>query len=179
MRVKDCFFVGTVVGKYSFKGEILLKLDTDEPEQYQSIETLFFAQDNTLIPYFVTKSSMHKPGLLRLKLEDVSSEEDANLLLKSKAYLPLSELPPLTGSRFYYHEIIDFMVEDKNLGTLGKIIRVNDQTAQATLEVDVRGKIALIPVVDTIIIHIDRDTQTLRVNTPPGLINLYTQDGQA
>ena len=176
MRVEDCFFVGTVVSKYSFKGEILLKLDTDEPERYQSLETLFLAQDNALVPYFVVKCSMHKQGLLRLKLEDVSSEEDANLLLKTKAYLPLSELPPLTGNRFYFHEVIGFLVEDKSLGSLGKITRVNEQTAQATLEVDINGKTALIPVVDDIIITIDRNAKILHVNTPPGLIDLYTQD---
>ena len=56
MRVEDCFFVGTVVSKYSFKGELLLKLDTDEPDRYQSTETLFLSQDNTLVPYFVVKS---------------------------------------------------------------------------------------------------------------------------
>ena len=176
MRVEDCFFVGTVVSKYSFKGEILLKLDTDEPERYQSLETLFLAQDNALVPYFVVKCSMHKRGLLRLKLEDVSSEEDANLLLKTKAYLPLSELPPLTGNRFYFHEVIGFLVEDKALGSLGKIIRVNEQTAQATLEVDINGKTALIPIVDDIITAVDRNAKTLHVDTPPGLIDLYTQD---
>ena len=176
MRVEDCFFVGTVVSKYSFKGEILLKLDTDEPEQYLSIETLFLAQDNALVPYFVLKCSMHKQGLLRLKLEDISSEEDANLILNVKAYLPLTELPTLTGNRFYYHEIIGFTVEDKNLGTLGKITHVNEQTAQATLEVDINGKTALIPIVDNIIITVDRNAQLLHVNTPPGLIDLYTQD---
>ena len=176
MRVEDCFFVGTVVSKYSFKGEVLLKLDTDEPEKYQSIESLFLAQNNTLIPYFVVKSSMHKPGLLRLKLEDISSEEDANLLLKAKAYLPLSELPPLSGNKFYYHEVIGYAVEDKNLGKLGNVTRVNEHTAQATLEVDIDGKNALIPIVDDIILQVDRNTKTLHVSTPPGLIDLYIQD---
>lgn len=176
MRVEDCFFVGTVVSKYSFKGELLLKLDTDEPDRYQSTETLFLSQDNTLVPYFVVKSSMHKPGLLRLKLEDVSSEEDANLLLKAKAYLPLSELPPLTGNKFYYHEVIGFMVEDNNLGTLGRVTNVNEQTAQATLEIDVSGKTALIPIVDDIILRVDRKNQMLFVSTPPGLVDLYVND---
>ena len=176
MRVEDCFFVGTVVSKYSFKGELLLKLDTDEPDRYQSTETLFLSQDNTLVPYFVVKSSMHKPGLLRLKFEDVSSEEDANLLLKAKAYLPLSELPPLTGNKFYYHEVIGFMVEDNNLGTLGRVTNVNEQTAQATLEIDVSGKTALIPIVDDIILRVDRKNQMLFVSTPPGLVDLYVND---
>ncbi len=176
MRVEDCFFVGTVISKYSFKGEVLLKLDTDEPEQYLSIETLFLTQDKSLVPYFVVKCAMHKQGLLRLKLEDVLSEEDANIILKAKAYLPLTELPPLTGNKFYYHEVIGFLVEDENLGILGEVTQVNEQTAQATLEVAINGKTALIPIVDDIILTIDRDAKTLHVNTPPGLIDLYTQN---
>jgi len=173
MRVEDCFFVGTVVSKYSFKGEVLLKLDTDEPERYQSLSTLFLAQDNALIPYFVVKCSMHKPGLLRLQLEDVSSEEDANYILKAKAYLPLSELPPLSGNKFYYHEVIGFLVSDATLGALGTLTAINEHTAQATLEVDINGKKALIPIVDDIITTVDRKKKTLFVNTPPGLIDLY------
>lgn len=174
MRVEDCFFLGTVVSKYSFKGEVLVKLDTDEPSLYQSLSTLFLGQEDSLLPYFVVKSSMHKMGLLRLKLEDISSEEDANQILKLKVYLPLSELPQLTGDKFYYHEIMGFNVEDENLGTLGKITGVNDQTAQATLEVDIDGKKALIPIVDDIVLNVDRKAKTLYVNTPPGLIELYT-----
>ena len=176
MRVEDCFYIGTVVSKYSFKGEVLLKLDTDEPELYYSIDTLFLDQNKALVPYFVDKSSMHKPGLLRLKLEDVVSEEDANLIVKSKAYLPLSELPALTGNKFYYHEVIGFTVKDKALGDIGVISNVNEQTAQATLEIDIKGKKALIPIVDDIILSVNRAEKILYVNTPPGLIDLYIED---
>ncbi len=176
MRVEDCFYIGTVVSKYSFKGEVLLKLDTDEPELYSSIDTLFLDQNNALVPYFVVKSSIHKPGLLRLKLEDVISEEDANLILRAKAYLPLSELPVLTGNKFYYHEVIGYSVEDNSLGNIGIISNVNEQTAQATLEVDVKGKKALIPIVDDIIVSVNREEKKLYVNTPPGLIDLYIED---
>jgi 16S rRNA processing protein RimM len=176
MRFEDCFFLGTVVGKYSFKGEVLLKLDTDEPELYQSLDSLFITQNNALIPFFVEKCSMHKPGLLRLRLEDVDNEEDANLILKSKAYLPLTKLPKLTGKKFYYHEVIGFDVIDKNLGKIGSIVSINEHTAHATIEVSIGDKIALIPIVDEIILEVKRDAKSIYVDTPAGLIDLYIKD---
>jgi 16S rRNA processing protein RimM len=176
MRKEDCFLLGTVVGKYSYKGELLLKLDTDDPDQYQSIDSLFILHDNGLVPYFIVSSSMHKPGLLRIRLEDVDTEEDANQLIKNKVYLPLSELPELSGNKFYYHEVVGFTVQDKNLGKLGIVTGVNEHTAQATFIVDVHGVSVLIPIVDEFILSVDRSNKTIFVNTPPGLIDLYTKD---
>ncbi len=113
MRKEDCFLLGTVVGKYSYKGELLLKLDTDEPEQYQSLDTLFILHDNGLVPYFVVSSSMHKPGLLRIRLEDIDSEEDANQLIKNKVYLPLSELPELVEISFIITRLLGLLFKTK------------------------------------------------------------------
>ena len=74
MRKEDCFFLGTVVAKYSFKGEVLIKLDTDDPEAYLSLQSFLVEDDSRLIPYFTTKVQLHKTQLLRVSIEDISSE---------------------------------------------------------------------------------------------------------
>jgi len=175
MKKEDCFYLGKIVKKYSFKGEVLLKLDTDQPELYEHLDALFLDINNSLIPYFVDKSQLHKSNLLRLKFEDVSSEIDAEQLLKKEVYLPLALLPKLEGNTFYYHEIIGFQVVDENFGSVGLISGVNDSTAQVLLEIDRNGTEILIPLNDDIIRVVDRNKKTVTVHTPPGLIDLYLE----
>ena len=173
MKKENCFYLGKIVKKYSFKGEVLLKLDTDQPELYEYLDALFLDINNSLIPYFIEKSQLHKSNLLRLKFEDVSTEIDAEQLLKKEVYLPLALLPKLEGNTFYYHEIIGFHIVDENFGSVGLISGVNDSSAQVLFEIDRNGIEILIPLNDDIISSVDRTNKTVTVNTPPGLIELY------
>ena len=174
MTIKDCFYVGTIVSKFSFKGEVLIKLDSDDPEMYEELESVFIALGNNLVPFFVEKSSLHKSDLLRVKFEEVNSEADADALLKHKIYLPLATLPKLSGNKFYYHEVIGFEVEDINYGKVGKIVSINDTTFQPLFEIEnEEGKEILIPMNDEFIEKVDRPNQKIIVKTPDGLIDLY------
>jgi 16S rRNA processing protein RimM len=173
MQKKDCFFVGKIIKKYSFKGELLVKLDTDQPEQFLEMESVFVEKHKNLIPFFIESLSLHKSALLRVKFEEINTETEANSLLGTELYLPLDLLPKLKGNKFYYHEIIGFKVEDVHFGPLGTITGVNDATAQHLFEIDHNGKEVLIPVNDDIIINVDRATKTILLETPEGLIELY------
>ncbi len=173
MQKKDCFFVGKIVKKYSFKGELLVKLDTDEPEQFLEMESVFVEKHKNLIPFFIDSLSLHKSELLRVKFEEVDSEEDADSLLGSELYLPLDLLPQLSGNTFYYHEIIGFSVNDVNFGPVGTISGVNDSTAQALFEIERDGKQILIPISDEIIDKVDRKAKTIHIQAPEGLIDIY------
>jgi 16S rRNA processing protein RimM len=173
MTIKDCFYLGKIVKKYSFKGELLAKLDTDEPAIYENLDAIFIDLNSTLIPFFIEKSQLHKSDLLRLKFDDINNEEDAEALLKSDLYLPLELLPKLEGNKFYFHEVINFKLIDENFGLVGVVKGVNDTTAQALFEVDRDGIEILIPLNDDFIKKIDRTNNSITVNTPKGLIELY------
>jgi 16S rRNA processing protein RimM len=173
MKKEDCFYLGRIVKKYSFKGEVLAKLDTDQPELYENLDAIFLSYRNTLVPYFIESSQLHKSDLLRLKFEDIETEEEADALLKSELYLPLELLPKLEGNKFYYHEVIGFKIEDVDFGEVGTITAINDSTAQALFEIDRDGLEILIPMNDEFIKEVNRKTKTITVLTPPGLIDLY------
>lgn len=176
MKKEDCFYLGKIVRKYSFKGELLIKLDTDQPELYENLDAMFIDVRKTLIPFFVESSQLHKSDLLRVQFEDVTTEADADSLMKSDIYLPLELLPKLEGNKFYFHEVIGFTIEDKNYGNVGTITGINDSTAQALFEVENNGVEILIPMNDEFILNVDRENKIILVETPEGLIDLYLEE---
>jgi len=176
MKKEDCFFLGKIVKKYSFKGEVLVKLDTDEPELYDGLESVFVDLRGNLVPFFIENAQLHKSELLRLKFEDVDTEDDADAILKSNLYLPLEFLPKLEDDKFYFHEIIGFTIKDTNFGDVGTITGVNDTTAQALFEIDRDGIEILIPMNDHFIKKVDKENKVILVETPEGLIDLYLEE---
>lgn len=173
MKKEDCFYLGKIVSKFSFRGEVLIKLDTDEPESYLDMESVFIGYNKNLVPFFIERSSLHKSNLLRVKFEDVDTEEDADDLMKAEVFLPLTLLPKLEGNQFYYHEVIGFTMIDSIYGTVGKVTGINDSTAQALFEVQNGKTQLLIPMNDEFIKKVDRVAQTILVTAPEGLIELY------
>jgi 16S rRNA processing protein RimM len=173
MRKEECFYLGKIAKKFSFKGEVLVYLDTDEPELYENMESVFVELNKNLVPFFIQESSLHKNDFLRVKFEDVATEADADAIMGSELYLPLSFLPKLTGNKFYFHEVIGFEVEDKRLGIVGKIVSINDSTAQPLFEV-LNGNVEmLIPMIDQFLVKIDRENKKVVMDLPEGLIEMY------
>ena len=173
MQKKDCFFLGKITRKHSFKGEVVIVLDTDEPELYADVEALFVDSGKNLIPFFIERSLLQKSNQLRVKFEDIDSETDAEAILKKDVYLPLKFLPKLEGNKFNYHEVIGFTINDVHYGDLGEVISINDRTAQPLFVVK-KGEVEiLIPIVDDFIKKVDRNTKTILVATPEGLIDMY------
>jgi len=173
MELKNCFYLGKITKKYSFKGELIISLDTDEPEIYKNLKSVFININGRLIPYFIEKSKSQKKSTLRVKFEDINSEEEALSIINKEVYLPLENLPELKGKKFYYHEIIGYNVVDTNHGNIGLIIKVEDKTSQSIFVIKNNGKEILIPVNDNIIQMINRKDKTIHITAPYGLIDLY------
>ena len=104
MKIKDCFYIGTVVSKYSYKGELLVKTDSDNPEQYLNTESFFVNLDTGLVPFFVKNCLLHKSELLRIKFENVSNEDQANSFLKKISTIKF--FTSFRGKNFYFHEVL-------------------------------------------------------------------------
>jgi 16S rRNA processing protein RimM len=65
----------------------------------------------------------------------------------------------LTGNKFYFHEVIGFEIEDQRLGVFGKIVSINDTSAQPLFEVFNGNVEILVPMIDQFLVKIDRENK--------------------
>ncbi|MBL6648870.1 MAG: 16S rRNA processing protein RimM [Flavobacteriaceae bacterium] len=171
MNKQDFYYLGKIVSKYSFKGELLLKIESDEIN-FKELKSIFIEIDGSLVPFKINKLQLHKSSLLRFSVEGVDNEIKADRVIKSEVFLPINDLPPLSENKFYYHEISGFKVIDNNLGEIGKVMSVNDQTSQPVLIVKKNEKEIMIPLVDEFLIEVDRKEKKLIFELPDGITNL-------
>ena len=171
--MKDYYYLGKITKKYSFKGEVLLKIDTDEPDHYKKIKSLFIYQKDKLTLHKIEVVRFHKEKVLRIKFNDINSEQEANSIINCEIYLPLNSLPNLSGNKFYYHDVINYLVIDDKFGEIGKIKNIKENISQDLFVIDHKNSDVLIPIHDEFISKVDRYKKQIIVKTPEGLIDLY------
>ncbi|MCT4624673.1 MAG: ribosome maturation factor RimM [Schleiferiaceae bacterium] len=173
MQKSDCFLLGRITKKHSFKGELVVHLDTDQPEKYQNLESVLLDYRGELVPFFITECLWTGGQKLRVRFEDINNEEEAAKLINCEIFLPLSFLPKLEGNQFYFHEVEGFKAQDEQHGEIGIIEAVSDENFQPLFIIKNQEKEILIPAIDTFIKQIDRENKVVLLSTPDGLIELF------
>ena len=172
MAHKDYFYLGIITKPFGYKGQLFVYLDTDQPEKYCSLDAVFMEIDGDMVPFMIEDIQLRNGNTAVVKFTDIDGDE-AKSLIKSELYLPLSMLPPLTGNKFYYHEVIGFTVIDKEKGNIGICQDFIEVSQQPIMQIDFDGKEILIPAVDEFLKEVDREQKTIHIEAPDGLIDIY------
>lgn len=177
MKQSDCFELGHITKPRSFKGEVIVYLDTDSPEEYLEMESVFVEINRQLVPFFIEQIRPHKGKNVRVKFEGINSEEEAKAVVKKKLFLPLELLPELDTQDFYHHEVIGFSIHDQQVGNIGEIADIVESNTNPIFKIEhPGGEEILIPIADEFIVNVDKDQKQIVVNCPEGLIELYLNE---
>jgi len=172
MQLDECYELGYIIKPHGIQGDVRVFLDVDAPEDYLNMESVFVAEGSNLVPYFI--SSIRQMGdNMVVKFEDITSQEQARALQSKKLHLPLDMLPELDEDQFYYHEIVNFQIIDEAMGQLGKVKEIYLKGNQDLINMLYHDTEVLIPISDEIIRKIDRESRTLHVKLPDGLLDIY------
>ncbi len=170
--LKEYFYLGKITKAFGIKGEVLVYLDTDEPEKYHKLESVFFNLKEEPIPFFINSIKIKSKYQIIVKFEDIDNN-NVSSYINTELYLPITMLPPLGENKFYYHEVKGFKMIDKNYGNIGICEDILEYPHQAIFQIKhPKGKI-LVPIVDQYIIKVDKNNRIIELNIPEGLIEIY------
>ncbi|MBS1548386.1 MAG: 16S rRNA processing protein RimM [Bacteroidetes bacterium] len=172
MNKKDCYFLGKITRRHGLQGNVMLKLDTDQPEIYNKLEGIFLEVNGLLVPFFIEKQQWSKADTKIISFKN-ASEQMVEQSIGKNVFLPLSSLPILTGNQFYYHEVVGFTIVDEKNTTCGEIKEVNDQTAQHYFILNLNGKEIIIPIIKDWILNVNREEKKIQMQLPEGLLDVF------
>lgn len=171
MNIEDCYNLGRVTKPWGVKGQMVIFLDVDTPEDYLGLDSAFVEVKGWLVPYFFHVDSLNGNKAV-VTFEDIDATQAA-ALAGHDLYLPLDLLPKLEGNKFYFHEVVGYRVIDEQHGDIGVLQQVIDYPAQPLFQVFQNDTEILVPVIDEVIKRVDRENKVLYIAAPNGLIDLY------
>lgn len=168
----EYFYLGHITKSFGIKGQLCCYFDTDEPEKYASLDAVFIDLDGEKLPYLIEDIQYRGANTFVVKFQDVD-ESESKELIKAELYLPLSQLPPLSGNKFYFHEVIGFEVVDEEKGAIGACQDFIDISHHPIMQINHDGVEILIPAIDEIFKEVDREHKQIHIAAPEGLIDVY------
>ena len=174
----DMFILGRTLRPHGLKGDVAVKLDVDVPGQYGNLDMVWVRRGGALVPYSLTMVSV-RPKVTVFHFEGADDVEAASAMSGHDLLLPAADLPPLTGLRFYYHEVIGFELYDIAHGSLGVIEQVLDLPGNPLFRSVRDGVEGLFPMTDDVLRKVDRASGRITLELPEGLYDLYFAKNQA
>lgn len=174
MTKEECFQLGKITKPWGVKGQVVLFLDVDTPDDYAELDSAFVEVKGNLVPYFFHIDNIN--GNKAVATFEELTPDEAHALVGSDLYLPLDLLPKLTGNKFYFHEVRGFRIVDALHGDIGVLQQVIEYPAQPLFQIMNGDTEILIPVIDQVIDKVDRKNKTIFITAPNGLIELYLQN---
>lgn len=170
----DFFNVALITGAHGIRGELRVKLLSEQPERLFSCEHIHLrtAEDQNL-----GQRSCHFRGSLKspiVALEGISTRTEAETLRGHYLAMLRSELGDLPKDRYYVRDLLGMRVFVEGRGEVGTIRDVLNYASSDLLVVKRPGKKDfLAPILKETLFEVNLESRTLRIDLPEGLWEVY------
>ncbi len=165
--------LGEILRPHGIRGELRVRILTDYPERIPELKQVYIGvspEAANIKAYAVETMRMHK-GYGLLKLKEVATRNDAELLRTQLVMIDLASAVPLEEGEFYLFQLIGLAVyleEGELLGHISDVIETGANDVYI-VESPQYGEV-LIPAIEQTILDIDFDTGVMRVRLLDGLL---------
>jgi len=91
MNLQNCFRIGQIVKAHGIKGEVVLEMDEEHPEEFSELESVFVEINQKLVPFFIVDIQASGKRAI-IKFEDIETVEETKLLLRKQVFVSSDQL---------------------------------------------------------------------------------------
>ena len=169
--------VGWIARAHGIRGQVIVSLETDFPEQrFRPGAELFIERNGAVQALTLTSVRFHRDRPV-VGIAGVETMNDAEALAGRELRVPVDRLAPLPGGTFYRHDLIGCRVETPTGELVGTVESVEGTLSGSRLVVTATRGQVLIPLVADICTSIDPAAKRIVVDPPEGLLELNDRSG--
>jgi 16S rRNA processing protein RimM len=166
----DLVLVGRVARAHGNRGQVIVNLDTDFPEErFKAGEVLLVGTH--LEPRTIRDVRFHQ-GRPVVALDGIDTMNDAEALAGAELRVPAGDAQRLPEGTFYHYDLIGCDVQDTAGRRIGSVTAIEGTMEMSRLVVAGGQGEVLIPLVADICVTIDVRRRRIVIDPPEGLIEL-------
>ena len=168
----DLVVVARVARSHGRRGEVILNLETDFPEQRFAPGNRVMVRRGAQAEELVVRSVFFMKARPVVGFEGFESIDDADTLAGLELRIPAGELADLPPGMFYHHDLVGCRVETTGGDVVGDVVAVEGSGEASRLVVGTPRGEELIPLASEMVPVIDPHGRRIVVAAPEGLLGL-------
>ena len=167
----DVFPIGQITKPHGVSGEMSFSFTTDIFDR-EEIPYFIFDMQGILVPFFLEEYRFKGSTTGLLKLDGVTTDEQARSFAGLTIFLPKSYLEKVEDAEIELDYFAGFSLIDSEKGLLGVISEVDQTTDNVLFVIPTKDDELLIPAGEEYIEEIDHEKKIIYVKLPEGLLEL-------
>jgi 16S rRNA processing protein RimM len=167
----DVFPIGQIIKPHGVNGEVSFSFTTDIFDR-EEVPYFIFDMQGLLVPFFLAEFRFKSNSTGLLKLDGVTTDEQARGFSGLTIFLPKSFLEKVEDTEIELDYFAGFSLVDSEKGLLGVISEVDQTTDNVLFVIPTKDDELLIPAGEEYIEEIDHDKKIIYVSLPEGLLDL-------
>ena len=170
--MNNYFKIGKLAATFGLEGQLILEHSLGKKTSLKGLENIFIEEiKDSFLPYFIESAKIKNEKEIYIKLEGITTKEEARRLIKKEVWLIENDFKNFSAGAAPI-SLLGFMVVNEN-EELGEVCEVIEQPHQLLCKIILDGKEVLIPVHEDSLEKIDKKNRKLFLNLPEGLLDIY------
>lgn len=175
--------VGKILKLHGLNGEMIASVSDVIFDEVKKCPYLVMEIDGIFVPFFIKSYRFRTDTTMLISFDGINTQVQAVVFCGLTLYFDRrcfskKEAEDYDATMEEETGLIGYTIKDSQLGVLGKIVDIDDQTANVLFIVDKGDGELMIPAADDLIEEIDDEAQTITMNLPQGLVNLDEADSE-